>query len=201
MPALWDRERGTIVNNESADLLRMFNSGFGALASEAPDLYPPAMRFAIDELNDEIYPSLNNGVYRAGFATTQAAYEEAFAGVFAMLDTIENRFHFDRYLLGELLTEADIRLFVTLARFDAAYFGQFKCNLRRIADYPKLSAYLEAAHGFARLPRDLQPRPHQARLLLDQEPQPEPDRAARAAARLGARRTSGGVRAADAKTC
>ena len=142
VPALWDRERGAIVNNESAELLRMFNSGFGALAAEKPDLYPPAMRFAIDELNDEIYPSLNNGVYRAGFATTQAAYEEAFAGVFAMLDKIEGRFRFDRYLLGEILTEADVRLFVTLARFDAAYFGQFKCNLRRIADYPKLSAYL-----------------------------------------------------------
>ena len=147
VPALWDRQRGSIVNNESADLLRMFNSGFGALAANELDLYPPAMRFAIDALNDEIYPSLNNGVYRAGFATTQAAYEEAFAGVFAMLDKLEKRFDFGRYLLGELLTEADIRLFVTLARFDAAYFGQFKCNLRRIADYPKLSAYLKRLIG------------------------------------------------------
>ena len=147
VPVLWDRARGAIVNNESADLLRMFNSGFGALAADAPDLYPPAMRFAIDALNDEIYPSLNNGVYRAGFATTQAAYEEAFAGVFAMLDRLEKRFDFGRYLMGELLTEADIRLFVTLARFDAAYFGQFKCNLRRIADYPKLRAYLKRLMG------------------------------------------------------
>ncbi len=143
VPALWDKERGTIVNNELAELLRMFNSGFGALAQEPPDLYTPALRRAIDALNDEIYPSLNNGVYRAGFATTQAAYEEAFAGVFAMLDRLEARLASGPYLLGELLTEADIRLFVTLARFDAAYFGQFKCNLRRFSDYPRLSAYLD----------------------------------------------------------
>jgi glutathionyl-hydroquinone reductase len=142
VPALWDREREVIVNNESADLLRMFNSGFGAHAADMPDLYPAAMRAEINALNDEIYPSLNNGVYRTGFATTQAAYEEAFAGVFAMLDKLERRLVVGRYLLGEILTEADIRLFVTLARFDAAYFGQFKCNLRRIADYRKLSAYL-----------------------------------------------------------
>ncbi len=143
VPALWDRERGTIVNNESSDLLRMLNSGFGALAEARSDLCPPAHQSAIDALNDEIYPSLNNGVYRAGFATTQAAYEDAFAGVFTMLDKLEKRLDFGRFLLGEVLTEADIRLFVTLARFDAAYFGQFKCNLRRIADYPKLSGYLE----------------------------------------------------------
>ena len=142
VPALWDKARRTIVNNELAELLRMFNSGFGALAADEPDLYPPALRRAIDALNDEVYPSLNNGVYRAGFATTQAAYEEAFAGVFAMLDGLENRLASRPYVLGEPLTEADIRLFVTLARFDAAYFGQFKCNLRRIADYPNLSAYL-----------------------------------------------------------
>ena len=143
VPALWDRERGTIVNNESSELLRMFNSGFGALAGEPLDLYPSALQYSIDHLNDEIYPSLNNGVYRAGFATTQAAYEEAFADVFAMLDKLEERFAFGRFLLGELLTEADIRLFVTLARFDPAYFGQFKVNLRRIADYPRVSVYLK----------------------------------------------------------
>jgi len=143
VPALWDRERGRIVNNESSELLRMFNTGFGALAGEPLDLYPRAIQYTIDVLNDEIYPSLNNGVYRAGFATTQAAYEEAFIGVFAMLDKLEERFAFGRFLFGELLTEADIRLFVTLARFDAAYFGQFKLNLRRIADYPRLSAYLK----------------------------------------------------------
>jgi len=142
VPALWDRERGTIVNNESADLLRIFNSGFGALADEAVDLHPQDLRDAIDALNDEVYPSLNNGVYRAGFATTQQAYEEAFVGVFAMLDALEERLGRGPYLFGERLTEADIRVFVTLARFDAAYHGQFKCNLRRIVDYPALSAYL-----------------------------------------------------------
>jgi glutathionyl-hydroquinone reductase len=143
VPALWDKDRRTIVNNESADLLRMFNSGFGALADSSLDLYPADLRAEIDALNDEVYPSLNNGVYRAGFATTQEAYEEAFAGVFAMLGKLENRLGRSApHLFGERLTEADIRVFVTLARFDAAYFGQFKCNLRRIADYPNLSAYL-----------------------------------------------------------
>jgi len=142
VPALWDRERRTIVNNESADLLRIFNAGFGPLADGAVDLYPEDLRDGIDALNEEVYPSLNNGVYRAGFATTQEAYEEAFAGVFAMLDTLERRLAAGPYLFGGGMTEADIRVFVTLARFDAAYFGQFKCNLRRIADYPNLSAYL-----------------------------------------------------------
>jgi putative glutathione S-transferase len=142
VPALWDKERRTIVNNESADLLRMVNSGFGALADEAVDLYPEDLRAQIDALNDEVYPSLNNGVYRAGFATTQGAYEEAFAEVFAMLHKLERRLAAGPYLFGARLTEADIRVFVTLARFDAAYVGQFKCNLRRLADYPNLSAYL-----------------------------------------------------------
>ena len=143
VPALWDKERRTIVNNESAELLRMFNAGFGALADSSLDLYPADLRAEIDALNDGVYPALNNGVYRAGFATTQEAYEEAFAGVFAMLDKLENQLGRGApYLFGERLTEADIRVFVTLARFDAAYFGQFKCNLRRIADYPNLSTYL-----------------------------------------------------------
>ncbi len=147
VPTLGDSERRTIVNNESADLLRMFNSGFGALADDAVDLYPEDLRAGIDALNDEVYPSLNNGVYRAGFATTQEAYEEAFVRVFAMLDTLERRLAAGPYLFGERLTEADIRVFVTLARFDAAYHGQFKCNLRRIADYPALSAYLQRLIG------------------------------------------------------
>ena len=148
VPALWDRERRTIVNNESADLLRMVNAGFGGLADDSVDLYPEDLRAGIDALNDEVYPSLNNGVYRAGFATTQEAYEEAFVAVFATLDALERRLSAGGpYLFGERLTEADIRVFVTLARFDAAYHGQFKCNRRRIADYPHLSAY------FARLIR------------------------------------------------
>jgi glutathionyl-hydroquinone reductase len=142
VPALWDRKLKTIVNNESADLLRMFNAGFHPLADESVDLYPEDLRAEIDALNEAVYPTLNNGVYRAGFATTQAAYEEAFAGVFAMLDELERRLVRGPYMLGERLTETDIRIFVTLARFDAAYHGQFKCNLRRIADYPNLSAYL-----------------------------------------------------------
>lgn len=142
VPVLWDKRRGTIVNNESADILRMFDSGFGALAS-APDLCPPALLPAIDALNARIYPSLNNGVYRAGFAITQAAYEDAFRDVFATLEELEARLaQGGPFLLGEALTESDIRLFVTLVRFDAGYHGLFKCNLRRVADYPALSAWL-----------------------------------------------------------
>jgi glutathionyl-hydroquinone reductase len=142
VPALWDKQRQTIVNNESADLLRMFNAGFGALADASIDLCPEELRNAIDALNAEVYDSLNNGVYRAGFATTQIAYDEAFTGVFATLDSLERKLGAGPFLFGERLTEADIRVFVTLARFDAAYHGQFKCNLRRIADYANLTAYL-----------------------------------------------------------
>mgnify|MGYP000950065108 CR=1 FL=1 len=150
MPVLWDKQRATIVSNESADILRMLNSGFVPLADEAVDLYPVHMRDAIDALNARIYPSLNNGVYRTGFATTQAAYEEAFADVFAMLEELEQRLSDGRdFLFGAALTEADIRLFVTLVRFDPAYHGLFRANLRRLADYPQLSGYL----------RDLYQRP------------------------------------------
>ena len=143
VPVLWDKRRGTIVNNESADILRMFNTGFGALASTAHDLYPAELGPDIDALNAAVYPRLNNGVYRAGFATTQAAYEEAFADVFSMLDELEGRLGDGRaFLCGPGMTEADVRLFVTLVRFDPAYHGLFKCNLRRLADYPRLSDYL-----------------------------------------------------------
>lgn len=143
VPVLWDKQQGRMVNNESADILRIFNSGFGDLAKGGIDLYPEALRSAIDVLNERIYPALNNGVYRTGFATTQIAYEEAFADVFAMLDELEERLaQGGPFLLGERLTETDLRLFVTLVRFDAAYHGLFKCNLCRIADYPALSAYL-----------------------------------------------------------
>jgi putative glutathione S-transferase len=142
VPVLWDRQTGTIVNNESADIVRMLNSGFGALADETVDLCPADLRDEIDAWNARIYLALNNGVYRAGFATTQAAYEEAFGAVFGMLDQLERRLADGPYLFGERLTEADVRVFVTLARFDAAYHGQFKCNLRRIADMARLSAYL-----------------------------------------------------------
>lgn len=143
VPVLWDRQRGTVVNNESAEILRMMNSGFGDLADPTYDLYPEELREEIELLNNRIYPSLNNGVYRAGFATTQVAYEEAFNEVFAMLEELETRFGDGReFLSGNRLTEADIRLFVTLVRFDVAYYGLFKCNLKRIADYPVLSDYL-----------------------------------------------------------
>ncbi len=179
VPALWDKQRQTIVNNESADLVRMFNSGFGKLADASIDLYPEDLRSSIDALNAEVYDSLNNGVYRAGFATTQLAYEEAFAGVFATLDALERRLAAGPFLIGDRLTEADVRVFVTLARFDAAYHGQFKCNLRRIADYANLSAYLARLIALPGFPRHVQPRPYQARLLFDQGPQPYPHRPAR----------------------
>lgn len=143
VPVLWDQKTKTIVNNESADILRMLNSGFGALADDGVDLYPEGLRDEIDALNDHIYPRLNNGVYRTGFATTQVAYEEAFADVFATLQEIESRLvSGGPFLFGDLLTETDVRLFVTLVRFDAAYYGLFKCNLRRIADYSALHAYM-----------------------------------------------------------
>lgn len=142
VPVLWDRKTRTIVNNESADILRMFNSGFGVLAKNDIDLYPEHLRPAIDVLNAAVYTRLNNGVYRCGFASTQEAYEEAYHGVFEMLDQLEERLASGPFLFGEGLTEADIRLFVTLVRFDAAYYGLFKANRRRIVDYPNLRAYL-----------------------------------------------------------
>lgn len=143
VPVLWDRKTGTIVNNESADIVRMLNSGFGDLARADVDLYPEDLQDEIDALNERIYPGLNNGVYRAGFATTQIAYEEAFRDVFATLDALEDRLAVGGpFLFGDRFTETDIRLFVTLVRFDAAYHGLFKCNLRRLVDYPALSAYL-----------------------------------------------------------
>ncbi|MDH7809218.1 MULTISPECIES: glutathione S-transferase family protein [unclassified Rhizobium] len=143
VPVLWDKKTKTIVNNESADILRMLNSGFGDLADNGIDLYPEDLRDAIDALNDHIYPRLNNGVYRTGFATTQLAYEEAFADVFATLQELDTRLASGGpFLFGDRLTETDVRLFVTLVRFDAAYYGLFKCNLRRIADYRALQAYM-----------------------------------------------------------
>lgn len=143
VPVLWDKKTGVIVNNESSDILRMFNAGFGELARNDIDLCPEPLRPSIDALNDAMYVKLNNGVYRCGFATTQAAYEEAYHGVFEMLDQLEERLASGPWLFGEALTESDIRLFVTLVRFDAAYHGLFKANKRRIVDYPNLDAYLQ----------------------------------------------------------
>lgn len=142
VPVLWDRQTRRIVNNESADIIRMFNQAFDALTGSRLDLYPLPLRGEIDALNARIYPNLNNGVYRAGFATTQEAYEEAYDGVFTTLDWLERRLSQQRYLAGEYLTEADWRLFTTLIRFDAVYYGHFKCNRQRIIDYPSLSGWL-----------------------------------------------------------
>jgi len=143
VPILWDRKLETIVNNESAEIIRMFNTEFDSIA-ERPDFdyYPETLRTEIDEMNAFVYPSINNGVYRCGFATTQAAYEEAFADLFSALDRLEALLGRQRYLVGDSITEADWRLFTTLVRFDAVYVGHFKCNLRRIADMPNLHGYL-----------------------------------------------------------
>ncbi|WP_316676000.1 glutathione S-transferase family protein [uncultured Tolumonas sp.] len=144
VPVLWDKKTQTIVNNESADIIRMLNSGFGSLASSSIDLYPNQLKDEIDELNADVYVKLNNGVYRAGFATTQESYQEAFQDVFSMLNTLEQRLNDDRrFLCGDVLTEADIRLFVTLIRFDVAYHGLFKCNLRQLREYPLLTRYVK----------------------------------------------------------
>lgn len=142
VPVLWDRQRETIVSNESSEIIRMLNSAFDEWADASLDFYPEAHRAEIDRINALVYPSVNNGVYRAGFATTQAAYEEAFGELFGTLDTLEERLGRQRYLVGDRLTEADWRLFTTLVRFDPVYVGHFKCNLKRIADYPNLSNYL-----------------------------------------------------------
>jgi putative glutathione S-transferase len=141
VPVLWDKERRTIVNNESAEIIRMLNSAFDAFGEASLDFYPEALRAEIDALNERIYSTVNNGVYRAGFATTQAAYEDAFEALFATLEALEQRLGRNRYLAGERLTEADWRLFPTLVRFDVAYHGAFKCNLRRLVDYPNLWGY------------------------------------------------------------
>ncbi|PPU17698.1 glutathione S-transferase family protein [Xanthomonas arboricola] len=142
VPVLWDRERNTVVSNESADIIRMFNSAFDAVGAAPGDFYPAPLREQIDAINARVYDTVNNGVYKAGFATTQAAYEEAVVPLFESLDWLDARLGQQRYLCGDRLTEADWRLFTTLVRFDAVYVGHFKCNLRRIADYPQLSGYL-----------------------------------------------------------
>jgi putative glutathione S-transferase len=146
VPVLWDTERRTIVSNESSEIIRMFNSAFDAYGDASRDFYPQALRGEIDALNARIYPAVNNGVYRAGFATTQEAYEEAFDELFATLDMLEDRLSRQRYLAGDRITEADWRLFTTLVRFDPVYVGHFKCNRQRIADYPNLSNYLRDLH-------------------------------------------------------
>jgi putative glutathione S-transferase len=146
---LWDKSTGTIVNNESSEIIRMFDQEFGSVASAPPrgagpgaEYWPVALRDEIERVNEFVYPFINNGVYRCGFATTQKAYEEAYRQLFFALDAVERRLADQRYLLGETITEADWRLFTTLVRFDAVYVGHFKCNRNRIADFPNLSGYL-----------------------------------------------------------
>lgn len=142
VPLLWDKKQDTIVSNESADIIRMFNTAFNDLTGNTDNYYPDDQAAEIDQINALVYHHINNGVYKAGFATTQSAYEEAVIALFRALDTVEQRLANQRYLAGDSLTEADWRLFTTLIRFDAVYYGHFKCNLKRIADYPAISGYL-----------------------------------------------------------
>ena len=142
VPVLWDKKLNTIVNNESSEIIRMLNSAFNALTEDETDYYPEQLRSKIDTINQPIYENINNGVYRCGFATTQDNYENAFNRLFNELDNVEHILSENRYLLGKQLTEADWRLFTTLVRFDSVYVGHFKCNLKRIADYPNLFNYL-----------------------------------------------------------
>jgi len=142
VPVLWDKQKRTIVSNESAEIIRMLNSEFNAFGDASLDFYPEDLRAEIDEINAYVYDRVNNGVYKAGFATEQAVYEKAFDHLFEALDTLEERLGSQRWLVGDRQTEADWRLFTTLVRFDPVYVGHFKCNLRRIQDYPNLSNYL-----------------------------------------------------------
>lgn len=142
VPILWDKKSQRIVSNESSEIIRMMNTAFNHLTHNHDDYYPAALRSEIDTINTTVYEKINNGVYRAGFASTQPAYEQAVTQLFAALDDIDNTLSTQRYLVGDTLTEADWRLFTTLVRFDAVYAGHFKCNLQRIADYPHLSGYL-----------------------------------------------------------
>jgi len=142
VPVLWDKKLNTIVNNESSEIIRMLNSAFNALTDNEIDYYPELFQNKINAINQAVYDNINNGVYRCGFATTQPAYEKAFDRLFNELDEVENILSENRYLLGRQLTEADWRLFTTLIRFDAVYVGHFKCNLKRISEYPNLSNYL-----------------------------------------------------------
>ncbi|HDY7714943.1 TPA: glutathione S-transferase family protein [Vibrio vulnificus] len=143
VPVLWDKKNNTIVSNESSEIIRMFNSEFNQLTGNQDDYYPDSLREVIEEWNAFIYPNINNGVYRCGFATTQEAYEEAYYALFSALDRVDHHLATHRYLAGSQMTEADWRLFTTLIRFDAVYVGHFKCNQKRIADYPHLNGYMK----------------------------------------------------------
>ncbi|QTL37774.1 MULTISPECIES: glutathione S-transferase family protein [Pseudoalteromonas] len=142
VPVLWDKHTQRIVSNESSEIIRMFNSAFNELTGNTDDYYPEALRQDIDDINEFVYHKINNGVYKAGFATEQAAYEEAVQALFDALEQLEQRLSTQRYLVGDTLTEADWRLFTTLIRFDSVYHGHFKCNLKQIEDYPNLAGYI-----------------------------------------------------------
>lgn len=148
VPVLWDKKTEQIVNNESSEILRIFNSAFNELTGNQDDYYPEALRPGIDRINDYVYHNINNGVYKSGFATTQEAYHEAVQALFIALDKVEDILSKQRYLAGAQITEADWRLFTTLVRFDAVYVGHFKCNLRRIEDYPHMSNYLRELYQY-----------------------------------------------------
>jgi glutathionyl-hydroquinone reductase len=151
VPVLWDKKRETIVNNESSEIIRMLNSAFDAAGATPGDFYPRALRARIDALNARVYDTLNNGVYKAGFASTQSAYEEAVKPLFETLDWLERHLSTQRYLCGGEVTEADWRLFTTLIRFDCVYHGHFKCNIRRVVDYPNLWAYTRELHQWPKI--------------------------------------------------
>jgi len=148
VPVLWDKKQNTIVNNESSEIIRMLNSAFNDIAAESSDFYPAHLQKEINEVNQFVYDNINNGVYKTGFARSQKAYEKAFKHLFGALDELEKRLDNQPYLVGEQLTEADWRLFPTLVRFDAVYVGHFKCNLRRIDDYPNLANYLRELYQY-----------------------------------------------------
>ncbi len=158
VPALWDKKTKRIVNNESSEIIRMFNSAFNTLTGDTADYYPEPLRAEIDRLNALVYHNVNNGVYRCGFAKSQAAYDEAYDGLFAALDQLEEILSRQRYLAGPQITEADWRLFPTLVRFDVAYFSAFKCNKKRIADYPNLSNYTRDLHSRPGVAATVKPR-------------------------------------------
>ena len=157
VPVLWDRQRNTIVNNESSEIIRMFNSSFGEFADNRFDLYPEGLRSEIDSVNDRLYERFNNGVYRAGFATAQHAHDKATLEVFDSLDFIEGRLDDHDFLVGDQLTEADVRAFVTLVRFDLAYHGLFKTNLRQVRDYPNITRYIRRIYGIQGIAETVNP--------------------------------------------
>ena len=158
VPTLWDKRTGRIVNNESSEIIRMLNSEFAGIGAVPTDYYPTPLRAEIDRVNDTVYANINNGVYRCGFARSQAAYEEAYDALFAALDDIEARLGHQRYLVGDRITEADWRLFPTLVRFDVAYFSLFKCNRNRIADFPNLLNYMRDLYAVPGIAETVKPR-------------------------------------------